>query len=96
MGTLFLRSFDLLLHSRTILKCGNNKAGSLPQNRDTTKLICVVDEVCMIKARSQECLSLALLFLPVLNIVRLWKQMGKCVEFNPNLSFRLIESLLIV
>lgn len=64
MGTLFLRSFDLLLHSRTILKCGNNKAGSLPQNRDTTKLICVVDEVCMIKACSQECLSLALLFSP--------------------------------
>ena len=62
---LFLRPFDLLLHSRTILRHGNNAACSLPQNRATNKLIYVVHTVCMIKACSQECLSLDLFFLPV-------------------------------
>lgn len=38
--------------------------------------ICAVDDVCMIKASSQECLSSALLSLTVVNIVRLGKQMG--------------------
>lgn len=62
---LFLRPFDLLLHSRTILQHDNNAACSLPQNSATNKLIYVVYTVCIIKAWSQECLSLALFFLPV-------------------------------
>ncbi len=62
---LFLSSFDPPLHSGTILQHGNNAARSLPQNEATNKLISVVHTVCMIKACSQECLSLALFFLSV-------------------------------
>lgn len=38
---------------------------AIPQNGATNKRICVVHTVCMIKAFSQECLSLALFSLPV-------------------------------
>lgn len=63
---LFLKPFDLLLHSRTILQHDNNAAYNLPQSSATHKLIYVVHTVCMIKACTQECLSLALFFfLPV-------------------------------
>lgn len=77
MGTLFLRPFDLLLRSRTILQHGNNAARSLPQNWACDKLFCAVHTVCMIKACSQECLSTALFFLHVQHVVGLWNQMGK-------------------
>lgn len=49
----------------TIHQHCNNAACSLPQNRATNKLICVIHTVCIIKAYRQECLSLALFVLAV-------------------------------
>lgn len=49
----------------TIHQHCNHAACSLPQNRATNKLICVIHTVCIIKAYRQECLSLALFVLPV-------------------------------
>lgn len=63
MGTLFI--FEAFWPSVAFKEQSNSAAHSLPQNRATNKRIYVVHTVCMIKAGSQECLSLALCFLPV-------------------------------
>lgn len=66
--SLFLRPFDLLLHRRTILQRDNNAVCSLPQSSATSELIYAIHMVCMIKACSSECLSLASL-LPLCSIL---------------------------
>lgn len=83
MGTLFLRSFDLLLHSRTIPKRGNNTAGSLPQKGDTTYLCC---RRCLHDKSKQPRMSfLGFAFSHCGEYCQAWKADGKCVVFNLNL-----------